>query len=159
MADTANDQPWYETVVIPALLRHARTAYGSAMRAALAEAGCSDMPKDGMYVVGGLALGGGEVPLSKLIGELGVSKQSAGQLVDTLVLRGYLERAANPDDRRRVSITLTERGRGAAAAQAAAREKVDAALLERVGADCVMEMRRALAVLCNMGRDEQSEAA
>lgn len=46
------DQPWHETVVIPALLRHARTAYGSAMRAALVATGCDDMPKNGMYVVG-----------------------------------------------------------------------------------------------------------
>lgn len=82
------DQPWHETVVIPALLRHARTAYGSAMRAALVATGCDDMPKNGMYVVGGLAMGAGGVPLLQLLKELSISKQSAGQLVDTLVLRG-----------------------------------------------------------------------
>ena len=48
-----------------------------------------------MYVIGGLALGAGDVPLSRLIQELGVSKQAAGQLVDTLVLRGYLERTVD----------------------------------------------------------------
>ena len=45
--------------------------------------------------------------------ELGVSKQAAGQLVDTLVLRGYLERSVDPEDRRRLTLTLTERGMAA----------------------------------------------
>jgi hypothetical protein len=31
------EQPWYQTAVIPGLLRHAQRAYGAAMRAALAE--------------------------------------------------------------------------------------------------------------------------
>ncbi len=43
-------------------------------------------------------------------------------------LRGYLERAIDGADRRKLVVTLTERGR-AAAAQAAAREKIDADLL------------------------------
>ena len=49
--------PWYETIVMPALLRHSRTTYGKAMRRALEEAGYDDMPRNGMYIVGGLALG------------------------------------------------------------------------------------------------------
>jgi DNA-binding MarR family transcriptional regulator len=150
-------QPWYTTVVIPALLRHARSAYASAMRLGLATVGCDDMPPNGMYVVGGLALGNGGVPLRQLVTELGVSKQAAGQLVDTLVLRGYLERAVDPNDRRQISITLTPRGRAAAEAQAAARERVDAELAARVGDECVAQMRRALGVLCDMGHT-QAEA-
>src|SRR5689334_4573730 len=113
MSEAHPEHPWYDTVVIPVLLRHARTAYGAAMRAALAGIDCDDMPRNGMYVVGGLAMGAGGVPLKQLVKELGVSKQAAGQLVDTLVLRGYLERAADPDDRRRISVTLTARGRAA----------------------------------------------
>jgi DNA-binding MarR family transcriptional regulator len=159
MDETQDERPWYETTVIPALLRHARTAYGAAMRAALAEIGCDDMPKDGMYVIGGLALGTGGVPLLQLARELGVSKQSAGQLVDTLVLRGYVDRAVDRQDRRRLSITLTPRGRMAASAQAAARERVDAELAGRVGPECVMQMRKALGALCTIRREEKSEAA
>ena len=68
------------------------------MRKALEEAGFDDVPKNGLYVIGGLALGAGDVPLGQLVKELGVSKQAAGQLVDTLVLRGYLERT--PDETR-----------------------------------------------------------
>jgi DNA-binding MarR family transcriptional regulator len=149
-----NDQtkPWYETIVLPALLRHARTTYGMAMRQALAEAGYDDIPKNGLYVIGGLALGVGDVPLGQLVKELGVSKQSAGQLVDTLVLRGYLERTMDAEDRRKLTITLTERGRAAAATQAVAREKIDAELLARVGQENISHTRQTLAALIDMGR-------
>ena len=157
MTEGHPEQPWYDTVVIPVLLRHARTAYGAAMRAALARIGCDDMPRNGMYVVGGMAMGAGGLPLSQLVKELAVSKQSAGQLVDTLVLRGYLDRAPDPEDRRKISITLTPRGHAAAAAQAAARERVDAALAARVGADCVAAMRKGLGVLCGIGRQETGQ--
>jgi DNA-binding MarR family transcriptional regulator len=128
------------------------------MRDALTEIGCDDVPKNGLYVIGGLAMGAGGVPLSQLVKELGVSKQAAGQLVDTLVLRGYLNRTVDQDDRRKISITLTPRGRAAAAAQAAARERVDAELQERVGTECVRHMRKALGALCAMGRKEADDA-
>jgi len=157
MNPPAPEQPWYETAVIPALLRHARTTYGTAMRAALAAIDCDDMPKNGMYVIGGLAMGTGGVPLLQLVKELGVSKQSAGQLVDTLVQRGYLDRSVDPEDRRKISITLTPRGQAAAAAQAAAREHIDAALAERVGSKCVTQMRKALGALCAMQHEENTD--
>jgi DNA-binding MarR family transcriptional regulator len=145
-------KPWYEEIVIPALLRHARTTYGKAMRQALADAGYDDVPRNGMYVIGGLALGANTVPLGVLIKELGVSKQGAGQLVDTLVLRGYLERTEDADDRRKLNIVLTKRGRAAASVQAAAREKIDAELIARVGQENVLRTRRTLAALIDMGR-------
>ena len=67
-----------------------------------------------------------------LILQLGVSKQAASQLIDTLVVRGYLERAVNSDDRRRLTIELTDRGRAAAAAVRAGVEAVDDELAELV---------------------------
>jgi DNA-binding MarR family transcriptional regulator len=152
MSDAA-EPCWYETTVIPALLRHARTAYGGAMRAALQAAGCDDLPRNALYVIGGLALGAGGVPLSQLAAELGVTKQAAGQLVDSLVLRGYLDRKVDPDDRRKVSITLSERGQMAAQVQGAARDRVDAALAAKVGEQCVAQMRKGLGALCAMGRE------
>jgi DNA-binding MarR family transcriptional regulator len=142
----------YEDVVLPALLRHARNTYGAAMRRALEEGGYDDVPGNGLYVIGGLAMGAGGVPLGQLIRELRISKQAAGQLVDTLVTRGYLERAVDPQDRRKLTVTLSERGRAAAAVQAAAREKVDAALMAMVGADDIQRARRTLAALIDIGR-------
>ena len=53
-----------------------------------------------------------QAPLAEVIRQLGVSKQAAGQLVDSLVVRGYLDRTVDPDDRRRLIVTLTERGGG-----------------------------------------------
>jgi DNA-binding MarR family transcriptional regulator len=152
-----NQQPWYLEIGIPVLLRHARTAYGAAMRKALAEAGYDDIPGNGLYVIGGLALGVPDIPLGQLIKELRISKQVAGQLVDTLVTRGYLERTMDKDDRRKLTIALTERGKAAAATQRAAREKVDAELLACVGQDDINRTRRTLAVLCDMGKQALGE--
>lgn len=146
----ARSNPPLEAVPLPALLRHARTAYGSAMRSALEAAGYDDIPKNGLYVIGGLALGAGDVPLAVLIRDLRISKQAAGQLVETLVSRGYLTRNVDGEDRRRLVVTLTDRGRAAAATQAAARERVDAALLAKVGAHCIEQTRVALSALTEM---------
>lgn len=150
-------RPWFEEVAMPVLLRHARTTYGAAMRQALEEAGYDDIPKNGLYVIGGLALGAGDVPLSQLIKELRISKQAAGQLVDTLVTRGYLARAVADEDRRKLTVTLTERGRAAAATQAAARQIIDAELIARTGNDDVARTRRTLAVLIDIGRPETGD--
>jgi len=146
-------------LVMPALLRHARTTYGIAMRQALAEAGYDDIPRNGLYVIGGLALGAGGIPLGQLVKELRVSKQAAGQLVDALVLRGYLERTMDAEDRRKLTVTLTERGRAAAATQAVAREKIDAELLARVGQEDVNRTRRTLAALIDLGCEREVEQA
>jgi len=109
------------------------------------------MPRNGAFVVGAIARTG--APLSEIIKSLGVSKQVAGQLVDTLVARGYLERAVDPDDRRRLTITLTERGGGAATTIRSAVEAVDAALLRRMGVESVSQTRATLAALAQIHRD------
>ena len=89
---------WFDEIPIPALLRAARTTYGSAVRKALSEVGCDDVPRNGSYVIGAIDRTG--APLGDIIRGLGVSKQTAGQLVDTLVIRGYIDRVVDPDDRR-----------------------------------------------------------
>lgn len=147
------ETPWYEVVSIPALLRHARYTYATAMREALEAAGHDDIPGNGLYVIGGLALGAGDAPLSVLIRDLRISKQAAGQLVDALVERGYLERTQDPDDRRRQVVALTARGRAAAEAQSAAAERIDALLAERVGATGPGKLRKLLAVLVGIGHE------
>ena len=90
--------------------------------------------------------------------ELDVSKQAAGQLVDTLVLRGYLDRSTDAEDRRKLTIALTPRGQAAAAAQAVARERIDAELIAQVRERSVGQMRKALSTLCAMGRAEDEES-
>jgi DNA-binding MarR family transcriptional regulator len=142
-------------LVMPALLRHARMTYGEAMRTALEQAGYDGIPRNGLYIIGGLAMGAGDVPLGELIRELRISKQAAGQLVDTLVNRGYLDRRTDPEDRRKLTVTLTERGKAAAATQAAVRERIDAELLRRVGRENVDRTRFTLGVLINMNCPEE----
>lgn len=149
-------QPCYESISIPGLLRHARTTYGLAMRGALDEAGYDDIPKNGLYLIGGLALDAGDVPLGDLVKDLRISKQSAGQLVDVLVTRGYLERAMDNEDRRKLVVTLTERGRAAAATQTKAREHIDAELAARVGEKNIGALRRTLAALIAIGRESEA---
>ncbi len=151
-----NTDKQLQDIVMPALLRHARNTYGSAMRGALAEAGYDDIPGNGLYVIGGLALNRDDIPLSQLILELRLSKQAAGQLVDTLVTRGYLDRSPDKEDRRKLTVGLTERGRAAAAVQAAAREKVDAELVATVGQDNVDRTRRTLAALIGIGHPREA---
>jgi DNA-binding MarR family transcriptional regulator len=55
------------------------------------------------------------------------------------------------DDRRKMVVTLTERGRAAAAVQAKARKAIDDDLIARVGQDNVERTRRTLAVLIDLG--------
>jgi len=146
------DEGRSDEVTLPALLRASRRTYGSAIRSSLAEVGCDDVPRNGSFVIGAIARGGS--PLGVIIKELGVSKQAAGQLVDTLVLRGYLERSPDPADRRRMTVALTERGRLAAAAVREAVRGVDARVIERVGADSLARTRTTLAALIDVGSDQ-----
>ena len=147
------EQDWFADVSFPALLRAARRAYGTVVIEALAEAGCDDMPRNGSYLIGAIARTG--APLSQIIDALGVSKQAAGQLVDTLVTRGYLTRAADPDDRRRLTISLTGRGLAAAEVIRDAVERVDAAVLRRVGPEYVAHTRATLAALIEARHDTE----
>ena len=141
---------------IPTLLRRARGVYGAAMASALAGAGFDDLPRSGFQVLGELARWKGSRPLSELIAETGASKQAAGQTVDRLVTSGYLERDVDPEDRRRLTVGLTHRGRAAVSVLAAARAKVDAELLSRAGGRDLERARRVLAILVDIGRERDA---
>jgi DNA-binding MarR family transcriptional regulator len=134
---------------LPALLRAARRTYASAVRDALSVAGYDDVPRNGSYVLGAMAHS--EVALSRIIADLGVSKQAAGQLVDTLVARGYLHRSVDAEDRRRLTLGLTERGQDAASVIRTAVAGVDSALAERVGGQRLGEIRCVLGALAELG--------
>ena len=144
-----------QPVALPALLRAARNTYAAAIRAALAATGFDDIPRNGIYVLGSIARNG--APLGQIIKDLRVSKQSAGQLVDTLVLRGYLERTINPEDRRRLSLSLSDHGRAAAEVSRAVVDGIEAELLSRVGPENIAATRLTLHTLIGMGRDEEEK--
>src|ERR1700691_3320339 len=119
-----------EDVVIPALLRAARGSYSQAINAKLEAAGFGDLPRNGAFVLGGMGNHGGTA--ADMVRGLGVTKQAASQLIDTLVLRGYLTRQVNPDDRRRMTVALTDRGRAAATAVRSGVESIDAELARMI---------------------------
>lgn len=131
-----------DQVVMPALLRAARKAYGRAVRSALIDGGCQDLPANGPFVLGAIA--GAGTPMAEVIATLGLSKQAAGALVDSLVVRGYLEREVDLADRRRLRIALSERGAHAAALTRDAVAEVDGWLLARVGEADLVTTRRVL---------------
>lgn len=138
----------FDDASLPALLRAARTTYAVVVREALTAAGFDDLPRNGPYVIGAIARAG--APLSQIIKELGVTKQAAGQLVDTLVGRGYLDRSVDTEDRRRLTVTLTGRGRAAAAASRSAVERVNAKLAKIVPPEYIAHARVTLAAIAHV---------
>jgi len=107
------------------------------------------MPRRGSFVVGGIARNGA-VGQQRLEADMGVSKQAASQLIDTLVLRGYVERRPDAEDRRRTIITLTARGDEAAAAIRGAVERIDELLADEVGPADIAVARRTLGFLADL---------
>ena len=77
---------------------------------------------------GGMAKHGGSAV--QMIRGLGVTKQAASQLIDVLVLRWYLTREVNVEDRRRMTIELTDLVVPLPQQSAAGIEAVDAELAE-----------------------------
>jgi DNA-binding MarR family transcriptional regulator len=144
-------------VSFPALLRAARGVYAAALRGALAEAGYGDIPGNGLFVIGAIARGG--APLGQIIGHLGVTKQAAGQLIDTMVLRGYLQRTVDAEDRRRLKISLSERGGAAAEIIRTVVERIEADLVGRLGHESVAQARKTLLALIGLGRGVRDAAA
>jgi DNA-binding MarR family transcriptional regulator len=145
-----SDPHWSDDVVLPALLGAARRPYGTAINRALEAAGFDDLPRRGSFVIGSVERGG--LAMSSLAGAMGMSKQAASQLVDTLVTRGYLDRSPDVADRRRMSVTLTERGQAAAVEIRTAVAQVDAALVAAVGEQAVTKARHVLGALIDLGR-------
>lgn len=76
-------------------------------------------------------------PVGRLASVLGVSRQAARKVAAQLEQRGYATTAADPRDRRRVNVVLTDAGRGYAEAVAAAVSLLNAALAARVAPEAL----------------------
>jgi DNA-binding MarR family transcriptional regulator len=154
------ERPGYETTPIPKLMLDARGSYGNLSRRALAEAGCDDVPDNGGFVLARLDVPGSEfTPQAEAVSDLRRSKQRSSQLIDTLVLRGYVERRNDPEDRRRMGVRLTERGRAAAAAIQAAVDTIDTELEQRLTAEELRGLRAGLAALAEIRERRGDERA
>jgi DNA-binding MarR family transcriptional regulator len=135
----------------PALMRAARGVYAGFIRAHLHAIAMDDLPRNGAFILAGVDRSGG--PGQDLPSELGVTKQAVSQAVDTLVSRGYLSRDTDPADRRRIRLSLTERGQQALGAVAAAVEAVDRRLEERVSRQQIQTMRTVLIAMSEIKTD------
>jgi DNA-binding MarR family transcriptional regulator len=146
----------YDDVPLPALLRATRGVYTNAVRRAQSRIGCADLPATGDIIVSAMGWNGGS--LESVVRWLGVSKQAVSQAVDTLVDRGYLERARDPTDRRRVKLSLTDRGEGAARAARSAIEQIDRELSARMGPRGIAQTRATLLALLDIKRKDSGQA-
>ena len=120
------------------LMRAARDVYRDTVREALERVGCDDIPRSALFVLAGLDHGAPESvfsPQADVVASLGLSKQAASQLIDTLVVRDYFERRNDPTDRRRMELRLTARGRTAAIAINEAIDAVDATVARVITAE------------------------
>ena len=135
-------------VPLAALLRAARSTVGRAIRSALEDAGYDDLPANGPYVISATSVAG--IPLAVVIERLGLSKQAAGHLVDLLVLRGYLDRQVDPEDRRRLVVSPTERGMAAALVIRRVADLLETRVAAELGDADLLATRRTLACLATM---------
>lgn len=81
------------------------------VHAHLSTMGFGDLPRNGSFVLGSMAFGGGVTGDLKQV--LGITEREASEIAEALVMRGYLELKIDPAERRRVTISLTSRGRAA----------------------------------------------
>jgi DNA-binding MarR family transcriptional regulator len=93
----------------------------------------------------------GNATAADVAAHLGVTKQSAAELVATLVERGYVTRGADPRDARARLLTLTARGRACTAAAEAAAAEAVTAWRERLGPERLADLQSALDALALPG--------
>jgi DNA-binding MarR family transcriptional regulator len=129
---------------IPELMRVARGTYKRAVDERLAAGGFEDLPNPGGYLLAYLANGDESIP--DRIDGLGMKKREFSQLVDALVLRGFITRTVDAKDGT-VSLALTDRGRAAEEVSAEGARYVDEELERRLTKAEIAGLRRGLAVL------------
>lgn len=149
-------QPTGRYQAIPELMRLARGAYKRSADVRLAAAGLEDLPTSGGYLLGYLA--SGEESVADMILGLGFTKQAFSQLVDAMVLRGFITRDVDPDDRRRMILRMTERGEAAARASYDGCVGVDQELERRLTAEELAGLRKGLSVLAEIKASLKGQA-
>ncbi|MGC2289000.1 MAG: MarR family transcriptional regulator [Thermoplasmata archaeon] len=150
MKTPRGDRDPYDDVPLPALLYATRGTYTDAVRRAQAKIECDDVPTSGEFILNAMEWSGAS--LDAVVRFMGVTKQAVSQSVEMLVERGYLERGHDPSDRRRVVLSLTDRGHAAGKAGRTAIEQVDRELRARVGSECIAHARATLVALLEIKR-------
>lgn len=82
-----------------------------------------------------------EPTVTRLAELLGVSKQAASRLADDMVIAGFLHRAGDPNDRRRITLQLTAAGAAVRRRALAESRAMEDELRQRFGSDAVGQLR------------------
>lgn len=135
-------------------MRAARGAYAHAIQRDLSAAGFEDLPRSGPFVLGGMV--NLQATVADMIADLGVTRQAASQLIDRLVLRGYLTREPDPEDRRRITIGLTPRGEAAGKVVIDAIASVDRRLARRITREQAAGLRAGLQALADLKQEART---
>lgn len=143
-ADIARAAPW--------LLRQVSRRYRARVAAALRAATLGSLPQSGAWVL--VALASGRRDASELVGTIGVTKQAVSKVLDALVAAGYVARSANPADRRRTDLSLTDEGQRAVATLRTAVQAADRAFATEVGESAWRTTIETLGTLARLEGDE-----
>jgi len=126
------------------LLRRAVRRYATPVAEALAGAGFADLPQRAVWAVSALAQSEPGLSGRDLVARMGTSKQAVSQLVESLVVLGYVARLPAPGDRRRTLLRLTTRGRGAARIIDETVARMEAGMADTLGRERLRQLHRAL---------------
>lgn len=110
--------------------------------AAMAEAGFADITLAQARVAARIGPGGTRV--TELAEQAGVTKQTAGYLVDQLERAGYVRRARDPVDARARLVQLADRGLAVREVAKATEAQVEAEWAAHLGPRATGQLRRAL---------------
>ncbi len=123
------------------------------LHAAHAAAGFADLGRSDGVVFRSLAIR--PMTVSDLAGHLEISKQGAGQIIDDMERRGYVERGPDPGDRRARLVRLSERGQQALATARRFHRRFERRLARAHGQEAVTTLRAMLEAIAG---SEQSVA-
>jgi DNA-binding MarR family transcriptional regulator len=112
------------------------------LRAHLAEQGFDDLGRSDGYVF--RALNATSMTVSELADRLEISKQGAGQIIEDMEQRGYVQRRPDPHDGRARQVHLAARGEQALAAAKRFHQLYERRLAHAHGAEHVATLRQLL---------------
>lgn len=115
------------------------------LRATLAEEGIIDQGRSDGFVL--RALDAAPMTVSELADRLEISKQGAGQIVDDMEQRGYLDRYPDPRDGRARLLRLSSGGQATLAAARRFHQRYERRLVREHGQQAVANLRGLLAAM------------
>ena len=120
------------------------------LRAHVAAQGFDDQGRSDGFVF--RTLSAGPTTISGLAERLEITKQGAGQIVDDMERRGYVERRPDPSDARAKLLHLTEHGEAALASARRFHQAYERKLRRRLGDEAIDILREVLTDMAGEGQ-------